>query len=163
MRDAWTARWLDALLGSGGSIVWQVRADRQAPIARTNLAPGRDDVLHGRIPCASDGERQVRLDATDEAWSDYLAAFAELRAGSPWQSLGGQDPLRLFAGEAHAMFARMRASLDQDVRARLAAPAAGTSGGRQRGATWTYLTTDEPFGPMTERVMRGLVRLFRRR
>ena len=122
----------------------------------------RDDVLHGRIPCGSDGGHQVRLDATDEAWSDYLAAIAELRAGSPWQSLGGQDPLRLFAREAHAMFARMTASLDEDVRARLAAPAAGTTVGRQRGATWTYLTTDEPFGPMTERVMRGLVRLFRR-
>ena len=123
----------------------------------------RDDVLHGRTACPSDRERQVRLDAIDDAWSDYLAAIAELRAGSPWQSLGGQDPLRLFASEAHAMFTRMTASLDEDVRTRLAAPAAVATGGHQRGATWTYLTTDEPFGPMTERVMRGLVRLFRRR
>lgn len=123
----------------------------------------RDDVLHGRTPCGSDRERLVMLDAIDEAWSDYLAAIAELRAGSPWQSLGGQDPLRRFASEAHAMYGRMTASLDEDVRARLAAPAAGTTGGHQRGATWTYLTTDEPFGPLTERVMRGLVRLFRGR
>jgi uncharacterized protein YegJ (DUF2314 family) len=28
----------------------------------------------------------------------------------------------------------------------------------QRGATWTYLTTDQPFGTATERVMRGLMR-----
>ena len=28
----------------------------------------------------------------------------------------------------------------------------------QRGATWTYLTTDQPFGTATERIMRGLVR-----
>ena len=61
------------------------------------------------------------------------------------------------------MYARMTASLDEDVRARLAAPATGTTAGHQRGATWTYLTTDEPFGPLTERVMRGLVRLFRGR
>jgi preprotein translocase subunit SecA len=120
----------------------------------------RDDVLFGRSPCGSDGERLVTLDAIDEAWSDYLAAIAELRAGTPWQSLGGQDPLRTFVGEAHAMHTRMTASIDEDVQARLASSAAGTAIGRQRGATWTFLTTDEPFGPMTERVMRGLVRLF---
>src|SRR4026208_1825146 len=34
---------------------------------------------------------------------------------------------------------------------------------RQRGATWTYLTTDEPFGSMTERAMRGLARMVRQR
>lgn len=26
---------------------------------------------------------------------------------------------------------------------------------------WTYLTTDEPFGPITERFMRGLRRMLR--
>jgi len=34
-----------------------------------------------------------------------------------------------------------------------------TADWRERGATWTYLTTDEPFGTMTERAMRGLVRM----
>ena len=33
---------------------------------------------------------------------------------------------------------------------------------RERGATWTYLTTDEPFGSMTARVMRGLVSMFKK-
>ncbi len=28
----------------------------------------------------------------------------------------------------------------------------------QRGATWTYLTTDQPFGTWTERITRGLMR-----
>jgi hypothetical protein len=28
----------------------------------------------------------------------------------------------------------------------------------QRGATWTYLTTDQPFGTWWQRVMRGLIR-----
>ena len=26
----------------------------------------------------------------------------------------------------------------------------------ERGATWTYVTTDQPFGTFTERVMKGL-------
>ena len=29
---------------------------------------------------------------------------------------------------------------------------------RQRGATWTYLTTDQPFGSGAQRIFRGLVR-----
>ena len=33
---------------------------------------------------------------------------------------------------------------------------------RQRGATWTYLTTDEPFGHLTERIMQGLKRMIKR-
>ena len=30
-----------------------------------------------------------------------------------------------------------------------------------RGATWTYLTTDQPFGTATERIMRGIARKIR--
>jgi hypothetical protein len=33
---------------------------------------------------------------------------------------------------------------------------------RERGATWTYLTTDEPFGHLTERILQGLRRMIRR-
>lgn len=36
------------------------------------------------------------------------------------------------------------------------------AGPRQRGATWTYLTTDEPFGHLTERIMQGLKRMIKR-
>ena len=46
--------------------------------------------------------------------------------------------------------------LDDEVQARLAEAGAADAKPRQRGATWTYLTTDEPFGTMTERVMRRL-------
>ena len=34
---------------------------------------------------------------------------------------------------------------------------------RERGATWTYLTTDEPFGHLSERIMKGLRQMIRRR
>lgn len=42
-------------------------------------------------------------------------------------------------------------------------PKAGGVNPRERGATWTYLTTDEPFGLLTERIMLGLRRVFAQR
>ena len=33
----------------------------------------------------------------------------------------------------------------------------------QRSATWTYMTTDQPFGSWSERLIRGLVRRLRGR
>jgi preprotein translocase subunit SecA len=112
---------------------------------------------------ASERERQVTLDTIDDLWSDYLAAIAELRAGSPWVSIGGRDPLRTYLAEVHAMFERMMASIDLEVAERLARTDTADAATRQPGATWTYLTTDEPFGPMTQRIMRGLVRMIRRK
>jgi hypothetical protein len=32
----------------------------------------------------------------------------------------------------------------------------------ERGATWTYLTTDRPFGNYTERILKALVAKFRK-
>ena len=33
---------------------------------------------------------------------------------------------------------------------------------RERGATWTYLTTDRPFGNYTERILKALVTKLRK-
>jgi hypothetical protein len=57
------------------------------------------------------------------------------------------------------MFERMSASIDDEVQSRLVEYEAGGAPPRQRGATWTYLTTDEPFGPMTGRIIKGLIRM----
>ena len=62
----------------------------------------------------------------------------------------------------HAMFEELQRTIDDEIVARLNAPDASSTDQIDRGATWTYLTTDEPFGTMTERVMKGLVRLIRR-
>jgi hypothetical protein len=59
------------------------------------------------------------------------------------------------------MFGRMTESIDEEIEERLASAPADDATPRQRGATWTYLTTDEPFGPLTERVMRALVKRLR--
>ena len=60
------------------------------------------------------------------------------------------------------MFEELQRTIDDEISARLNAPDSSSTGPIDRGATWTYLTTDEPFGSMTERVMKGLVRLIRR-
>ena len=46
--------------------------------------------------------------------------------------------------------------MDEEIAARLERATTQGIEPRQRGATWTYLTTDEPFGTMSERLMRRL-------
>jgi preprotein translocase subunit SecA len=130
---------------------------------RLSLREQRDAVLAGQVPSASDLERRVTLETMDDLWSDFLAAVAELRAGTPWLSLGGKNPHGTYLGEVHAMFGAMMSSVEEEVQTRLAQADAGEPASRERGATWTYLTTDEPFGPITQRIMRGLVKMIRRR
>jgi hypothetical protein len=54
------------------------------------------------------------------------------------------------------MFQELTRTIDEEITARLERAATQGIEPRQRGATWTYLTTDEPFGTMTERMMRRL-------
>ena len=54
------------------------------------------------------------------------------------------------------MFQELTRTMDEEIAARLERAATHGIEPRQRGATWTYLTTDEPFGTMTERMMRRL-------
>jgi preprotein translocase subunit SecA len=129
---------------------------------RLDIRERRDAVLHEQT-AGTGAERQVRLEVIDELWADYLAAVAELRAGTPWLSVGGKDPHRAFLTEVHAMFTQLTATIDQEVASRIAEAPADRSSPRQRGATWTYLTSDEPFGPMTQRIMRSLARMIRGR
>jgi preprotein translocase subunit SecA len=127
---------------------------------RIAMASVRQDILTGVLPSAHDGERRLRLMVIDELWSDYLAATAELRAGTAWVSLGYGNALGHYLGQVHRMFAEMQREIDREIGARLAI-GAGHVVPKRRGATWTYLTTDEPFGPMTERILRRLVGIVR--
>jgi preprotein translocase subunit SecA len=110
----------------------------------------------GEPASTSELERLVRLDTIDELWSDYLAVVSELRASTIWVSLGGGNPFREYLVTVHAMFQELTRTMDEEIAARLEHATAHGIEPRQRGATWTYLTTDEPFGTMTERLMRRL-------
>ena len=106
--------------------------------------------------------RFVRLDALDDLWSDYLAAVTELRSGHAMDLTGLRRSVRSLPASG-ARDVRRDAGLDRG-RGRGAAGQrieAEDGGLRQRGATWTYLTTDEPFGDMTNRIMRHIAAFLR--
>jgi preprotein translocase subunit SecA len=100
----------------------------------------------------------VALTTIDDLWSDYLAAVTELRSGVHWYSWGGRDPLHEYLTRVDGMYRELEDGLDAAIAAKLEEARANGFDPSQRGATWTYLTTDRPFGNYTERVLRGLVR-----
>lgn len=127
---------------------------------RLQMRAMRDEVLRQPVTAASERRRRVTLETIDATWADYLASIAELRSGTVWLSLGGKNPHAAYLRDVHALFTDVTASIPEEVEARLTAADPSDDGPRQRGATWTYLTTDEPFGTMTERLMRNLANAF---
>jgi len=141
--------------------VFLQKYERVIEAQRLSMRERREAVLLASPPAGSERTRRITLETIDELWSDYLSATAELRAGTPWLSYAGKDPHAVYLREIHEMFGRMTESIDEEIEDRLAGAPADDATPRQRGATWTYLTTDEPFGPLTERVMRALVKRLR--
>ena len=119
----------------------------------------REAVLTGSAPVTSEFERLVTLATFDDLWSDYLDAVRELRSGTIWTSLGGRNPLNVFLSEVHGMFEEFERTIPREVAVRLASGAGDSLATLGRGATWTYLTTDEPFGSMTSRILKGPIGL----
>ena len=139
---------------------------------RHRIHSRRQEILEGKGPYATEFERLTALRTIDDLWSDYLARVAEFRAGLPWLEfgLGGLPWLTLdrrdaayeYAQKIHQWFSELEAELPQEIANRLAdARDSGAADPAQRGAVWTYLTTDQPFGSFTERVIRGIRRKFR--
>ena len=114
----------------------------------------------------SDGpelERTVALTAIDDLWSEFLSSVAELRSGVQWYSWGGRDPLHEYLTRVDAMCHELEERIPVETAERLEKTRAGGAAPPQRGATWTYLTTDRPFGDLTERFMKGVVRTLKGR
>ncbi len=101
--------------------------------------------------------RHVTLAVFDDLWADYLANVAELRNGIHWVSWTGRDPLHSFLKGMEAIYSDFNATLQTEIAEALSAgvPDAATL---RRGATWTYLSTDQPFGTLSERIISGLVK-----
>lgn len=111
--------------------------------------------------------RKITLAIVDEIWADYLANIAELRGGVIWTSWGSGDPLLKFLTGEREIYD----DFEQSVRDGIAEAfeSAIVSQGSvtfenterlERGATWTYVTTDQPFGTFTERVMKGFLKKY---
>ena len=107
--------------------------------------------------------REITLAIIDDVWADYLANVADLRGGVIWTSWGSGDPLHKFLTSEREIYEDFQVCLEQGVAEAFAAASVGEGkiefqdpGRLERGATWTYVTTDQPFGTFTERVMKGL-------
>jgi len=130
---------------------------------RNKIHTFRQEVLEGRTP---DREKLVTLRTIDELWSDYLARLAEFRSGLPWLSWGlagmpmlsGRDAQYEYAQKIHQWFSELEAELPVEIERRLAEAPSTSADPGERGAVWTYLTTDQPFGSFTERFVSGLRR-----
>jgi preprotein translocase subunit SecA len=133
----------------------------------------RQDILEGKVleyPAGS-MEQQTALWTIDDVWSDYLAQVAEFRAGLPWLDWGlaglpgvtldRRDAYYEYAQQIHKWFSDLEAGLSDEIALKIEeASASPALQPRERGAVWTYLTTDQPFGSFTERMIRGLRRKF---
>ena len=125
---------------------------------RQKIQQRRQAILTGETAVSSELERLVALRTIDDLWADYLAAITDLREGVQWLSWGGRDPLHEYLTSVHSLFTQLEEQLDGEIARRLEEAQDSGLDPTQRGATWTYLTTDQPFGTATERIMRGLVR-----
>ncbi len=130
---------------------------------RQKIQQLRQAILTGEKVCDSDLQRLVSLRTIDDQWADYLATITDLREGVQWLSWGGRDPLHEYLTSVDDIFTRLEDGLEAEIATRLEAAETSGTDPAQRGATWTYLTTDQPFGTGTERILRGLVRKYRNR
>jgi preprotein translocase subunit SecA len=119
----------------------------------------RQDILTGDIACASELERLVSLATIDDLWSEHLAGVSGLREATQWTSWANHDPLHEYLKDIDDMFQAMQAAVAEEIPKRLAEAEGSGLDPAQRGATWTYLTTDRPFGSIEERVISGLRQL----
>ncbi len=124
---------------------------------RLAIQSRRQDLLTGALPCSSETERLVRLTTIDDLWAEYLEALTELRSSIHWVSWGGRDPLHEYLKTVDSLYQQLEPQIEEETAKRLAKTQAGGFDASQRGATWTYLTTDRPFGSISERILRGLV------
>jgi preprotein translocase subunit SecA len=123
----------------------------------------RNAILTGAAPCSSELQRLVSLSTIDDLWAEHLAAVRELQEGTQWVSYGGREPLYEYLRAVHRLFENLQAGITVEIANRLADAEIGDFDASKRGGTWTYLTTDRPFGNWGERLMGGVVRKVRSR
>jgi len=139
---------------------------------RNKIHTYRQAILEGTAPCRSVLEREITLRVIDDLWADYLARLEDFRSGIPWQSWAAvpgffagtdyRDPHFTFLRQIDEWFPKLEHAIPEEVSRRLAR--AERDGGVSlvdRGAVWTYLTTDQPFGAWTERFLKGILKKLR--
>jgi preprotein translocase subunit SecA len=101
------------------------------------------------------------LTTMDDLWAELLAAVADLREGVQWLAWGGRQPLYEYRASVHALSQQMETCLAEEIPKRRAEALESHRPPNRLGATWRYMTTDQPFGSWSERLLRGLVRKYK--
>jgi preprotein translocase subunit SecA len=117
---------------------------------RNKIHARRQQILESDLP---EREKRITLRTIDDLWADHLARSSEYRSGVHWVSWSGRDPHREYLLRIDRWFRELEASLPDEIARRV------ESGGVEmadRGAVWTYLTTDQPFGRWKREVSRRL-------
>jgi preprotein translocase subunit SecA len=134
---------------------------------RQTILDGTEPLLEG--DAATDRDRLVALRSIDDQWSEYLAEIAEFRSSLPWidwaapstpyAALGRRDAYQEYAQKIHHAYVAFEARLPDEIERRLAEDHEDAADPGERGAVWTYVSTEQPFGSFSERLARGLRRL----
>lgn len=79
----------------------------------------------------------------------------ELQEGTVWTSCVGGDPLSEYLKAVHQLFEDLQKEIAEETSKRLEKRASHSFAPPQRGAVWTYLTTDELFGGLGVEMPKG--------
>jgi preprotein translocase subunit SecA len=117
---------------------------------RNKIHVWRQEILESDSPAR---EKRVTLRTIDDTWADYLARVSEYREGVHWVQWAGRDPHREYLLKIDEWFREMEASLPDQIARRIERDGPDAT---DRGAVWTYLTTDQPFAQWKREFSRRL-------
>src|SRR5262245_2710436 len=152
--------------------IFLTKYERVTEGRRLAIQQRRQNILDGTTRCGSEHERLVMLSTIDELWSEYLSALSDVRAGVHWVALagggrdpiqdfyrfGGFDPFREYIKRVDGLFEELLAAIETETERRLDKAEAEGFAPSRRGTTWTYITTDQPFGTWMQSALREWVR-----
>ena len=90
-----------------------------------------------------------------------LPELKEMNPGNPIQNyfkFGVFDPFREYIKRLDTLFEELQSAIDSEIPKRLENAEANGLDPSRRGATWTYITTDQPFGIAMQTALRALVK-----
>jgi preprotein translocase subunit SecA len=117
---------------------------------RNKIHAWRQEILDRNMPRR---EKHITLRTIDNLWADHLARASEYRSGVHWVSWTGRDGHREYLLRIDERFREMEASLPEEIARQVESDGAEMA---DRGAVWTYLTTDQPFGRWKRELSRRL-------
>jgi preprotein translocase subunit SecA len=115
---------------------------------RSKIHTWRQEILESDMP---EREKRITLRTIDDLWAEHLARASDYRSGVHWVSWSGRAGHREYLLGIDEWFREMEASLPDEIARRVESAGVEMA---DRGAVWTYLTTDQPFGRWKREIAR---------